>query len=172
MYKFIENIESLNIDKSEFNEIEYRLVEKLRKEKITLATAESITGGLIASKIVNVAGASDIYSEGYITYSDEAKNRVLGIDKNIIEEFSAVSKEVCCEMLKNTKKISKSNTVIVSTGYAGPGENAGEIFIGINIYESYFIIKLKLKGDRNIIRETTANISLSCLKELLSKTNS
>lgn len=153
------------------NNIEELFVNTLIDKNITISTAESITGGMVGSTIVNVPGSSDIFHEGYITYSDDVKNKVLNVKKETLKKYTAVSEEVCFEMMVNLKKITGSDSVIVTTGYAGPGENAGLSFIGINLYEKYFIIKLNLAGHRNEIRKKLTNIAINNLYILIKNTN-
>ncbi|QQK09030.1 CinA family protein [Miniphocaeibacter halophilus] len=148
----------LNMD---YHNIEKSLVSILIKNNIRISTAESITGGLIASRIVNIAGASDIFEEGYVTYSDRIKNRVLGVKKETLNKYTAVSEEVCYEMLINLKNITKADSIIVTTGYAGPGENAGLAFVGINLFNFFIIKKINVRGNRNEIRKKIANIALN-----------
>ena len=78
--------------------LEECLVEKLAAEKLTITTAESCTGGLIAGTIVNVAGASDVLNEGYVTYSNEAKERLVGVSHETLETYGAVSEQTAREM--------------------------------------------------------------------------
>ena len=169
MYRYIDNNKSLSIEEKTLENIEFELVNYLVKNKISISTAESITGGLVASKIVNVAGASNIYKEGYITYNDEIKNKVLHVDMSILKKYTAVSKEVCFEMLKKLKKISLADSLIVTTGYAGPGDNAGLVFVGMNYKEEYLIEKLNIKGERNYIRNKAAEIAIYNLMDIVEK---
>ena len=91
----------------------------------TIGTAESCTSGRIAEVLTSVPGASAYYKGGTICYSDEAKTNVLGIDADLIAEKNAVSEEVAMEMVKGACRIFKSNYAIASTGFAGPGADAG-----------------------------------------------
>ncbi len=149
--------------------IEEILVKKLIDENISISTAESITGGMVGSSIVNIPGSSDVFHEGYITYSDSIKNKVLNVSESTLEKHTAVSKEVCFEMMVNLKKITGSDAIIVTTGYAGPGENAGLSFIGINLFNYYSILKMNLLGERNEIRKNITNIALNNLFLLINK---
>ncbi len=145
--------------------VEKELVNLLKEKKFSISTAESITGGLIASKIVNIPGASDIFEEGYITYSDRAKRKILNVGKDALLEYSAVSKEVCFEMINNLKQITNTDTAITITGYAGPDGEVGLAYIGINNEDKYIIKKLKIKGRRNEIRNIMSNIAIDSLIE-------
>lgn len=149
--------------------LEEKLVNLLRKNNISISTAESITGGMIGSSIVNIPGASDIYEEGYITYSNRIKNKILNVKEESLNKYTAVSKEVCKEMLVNLKKMTNTNSAIVVTGYAGPGENAGLVYIGVNLFNIYSINKYIFKESRNIIRKNTTIFALNELYNLIIK---
>ena len=103
-----------------FNDV---VVRTLREKGLTLATAESVTGGKIADYIVGVSGASKVYKGGFITYSNEEKENLLGIDKEKIDKYGAVSSEICMEMLLGTERKIPADIYIVSTGVAGPDKD-------------------------------------------------
>lgn len=154
-------------DKNKDVKLEERLVRLLIEKNITISTAESITGGMIGSSIVNIPGASDIFEEGYITYSDRVKHRVLKVRKETLEKYTAVSKETCEEMIVNLKNITKTDSAIAVTGYAGPGENAGLAYIGVNLFNLYSISKIILEGSRNDIRKQVCNYALNELCRII-----
>ena len=113
-----------------------------------VATAESITGGLIASKIIDIPGASDILKESYVVYSDEAKHKILNVSHETIKTYDVVSKEVVSEMIDGLYDISKANLCLATSGYA----HTGVVYLGI-LYNGRKIIKKKeFKGDRNRVR--------------------
>ena len=85
------------------------LIKILTKKKLKISFAESCTGGLLASTITSISGASKIFNLGLITYSNQAKIKVLKVNKNIIKKYGAVSHECCYAMVKNLSKISKAN---------------------------------------------------------------
>ena len=101
------------------------LIKKLIKKKLKISFAESCTGGLLASKITSVSGSSKVFSLGLITYSNQAKIKILKVNKNIINKYGAVSLECCKAMVVNLSKISKANINVSITGIAGP--NGGSI---------------------------------------------
>ena len=112
-----------------------KIVKKLIKKNITISTAESCTGGLIASEITKVQNSSKIFNLGLVTYSNSSKNKILKINKKIIKKYGAVSLQVCKEMVKNLYKISKTKICISVTGIAGPSggtfyKPVGLVFIG------------------------------------------
>ena len=112
------------------------LVKILTKKKLKISFAESCTGGLLASSITSISGASKIFNLGLITYSNQAKIKFLKVNKNIIKKYGAVSHECCLAMVKNLSKISKANINVSITGIAGPKggtkqKPVGLVYIGI-----------------------------------------
>jgi len=112
------------------------LIKILTKKKLKISFAESCTGGLLASTITSINGASKVFNLGLITYSNQAKIKVLKVNKNIIRKYGAVSYECCTEMVKNLSKISKANINVSITGIAGPKggtkqKPVGLVYIGV-----------------------------------------
>ena len=112
------------------------LVKILIKKKLKISFAESCTGGLLASSITSISGASKIFNIGLITYSNQAKIKFLKVDKKIIKKYGAVSHECCYAMVDNLSKISKANINVSITGIAGPKggtkqKPVGLVYIGI-----------------------------------------
>ena len=112
------------------------LIKLLIKKKIKISFAESCTGGLLASTVTSINGASKVFNLGLITYSNQSKIKVLKVNKNIIKKYGAVSHECCKSMVKNLAKISKANINIAITGIAGPKggtkqKPVGLVYIGI-----------------------------------------
>ena len=99
--------------------IEEKVVTALKDKKMLLTTAESCTGGMIAASVVNVSGASNVFHQGYITYCDEAKNSILGVKKETLDKYKAVSPQVACEMALGALKISGADIAVSVTGVAG-----------------------------------------------------
>ncbi|WP_416334753.1 nicotinamide-nucleotide amidohydrolase family protein [Anaerococcus sp. DFU013_CI05] len=122
---------------------------KERNEKVT--TAESITGGLIASSIIDIPGASDVISEAYVTYADEVKENILNVSRETIKEYSVVSEEVLNEMLDGLYSRTKANLCLATTGYA----HTGEVWMGVLYNGQKFKKHLQLNGDRNRVRLRT-----------------
>lgn len=140
--------------------MENSLIEVLKKYNLKIATAESCTGGLIASKLVNVSGASEVFEYGFITYSNAAKNNILEIDNIIIEQYTAVSREVAKEMAIGCAKKANSDVALSVTGYAGPYDSVDEpkglVFIGCYYKGDVTVNELQLEGNRQEIRENAA----------------
>lgn len=132
------------------------IIEELKKRGETISFAESMTGGMLASAIIDADHASDVLKESYITYSDEAKNKILNVDVEALKQYSAVSKEVCEKMAYGLKEKTKANIAVSVTGYA----HTGEVYIGINYNESIKVHSLQLGGDRNHVRNWAKNRAL------------
>ena len=112
------------------------LVKILTKKKLKIAFAESCTGGMLASELTSISGASKVFNLGLVTYSNQAKIKFLKVNKNIIRKYGAVSRECCLSMVNNLSKISKANINVSITGIAGPKggtkqKPVGLVFIGI-----------------------------------------
>lgn len=140
-------------------------VVKLRKQKI--CTAESMTGGRIASKIVSVDGASDIFYEGLVTYDTLAKERRLGVNHSTVNTYTVVSKEVAYEMAKGLLESGNCTLAITVTGYAGssvsPTDDDGLCYIGVGVKDKIQVYEYKFSESRteNIERATNAAIFLA-----------
>ena len=127
-------------------ELSLKTIKLLTKKKLTISFAESCTGGLLASTITSISGSSKVFNMGLITYSNNAKIKLLKVPKKTITEYGAVSYETCLSMVKNLSKISKSNISISVTGVAGPNGGTKEKPVGL------VFIGLK-KGNKTIIRK-------------------
>lgn len=148
-----------------------RLVHILEKRGLHVSSAESCTGGMIASFIVGVPGASNVFEEGYVTYSDRVKEKVLGVKKSTLQSFTAVSGETASEMALGLKKITESDLVLCTTGYAGPddGDLNGLVYISAGFGEETSVSKFRFKGNRSEVRlmavEKAFEIALTLLGE-------
>ena len=134
---------------------------------MTLGSVESFTGGLFASSITSVGGASKVFKGSYITYATEEKIKLLQIPENIIQQFGVVSKEVAYYMANNGRQLLNVDVCVSFTGNAGPdameGKPVGEVHIGIATAEAAQIYSLNLQGDRNEIREQAVEFALKKL---------
>ncbi len=154
--------------------LEEVLAEMLVKNNLTIATAESCTGGMIAAKLINYSGISSSFLEGAVTYSNESKVRRLGVNKNTLETYGAVSSETAKEMVSGITKTSGADIGISITGIAGPSggteeKPVGLVYIGLSIKGEIIIKKLNLAGNRQKIRERATNIALDLLRRELLK---
>ena len=133
--------------------ISQRVVKLLIKKRLKISFAESCTGGLLSGSITSINGSSKIFTLGLVTYSNEAKIKILKVPKNIIMKNGSVSYETCLSMVKNLSKISKTNISVSITGVAGPKGGSkqkpvGLVYIGIkkrNKTFSYGSLRVKWK---------------------------
>ena len=143
------------------------LIKLLIRKKIKISVAESCTGGLLASTITSISGASKIFNLGLITYSNQAKIKILKVNKNIIKRFGAVSYECCYAMVNNLSRISKTNINISITGIAGPRggtkkKPVGLVYIGLKKGNKIQIIKCLFKSKkRSLIQKATVKKALN-----------
>lgn len=142
-----------------------RLVSILNEKKYTITTAESCTGGLVAASIVGVPGASSVLNEAHITYSNEAKNRLLKVRTDTLDSVGAVSFQTAKEMAKGAAELAGADCSIVTTGIAGPTggtdeKPVGTVYIGYYINEKLYVEKHLFTGDRNEVRLCTVLTAL------------
>ena len=146
---------------------------KLIKKRFTISVAESCTGGLLAHNLTKLANSSKYFQVGLITYSNQAKIKILKIDKKIIVKYGAVSYECCLAMVQNLSKISKSKVNISITGIAGPGGGSedkpvGLVFVGIKKGNKIIIKEYNFKSkNRNIIQRLTVKTSLKLINRII-----
>ena len=149
------------------------LVKKLNKKKLKISFAESCTGGLLANTITSISGASKVFNMGFITYSNQAKIKILKISKNIIIKYGAVSPECCKAMVVNLSKISKANINVSITGIAGPNggtkkKPVGLVYIGIKKGNKIIIIKNLFKSKkRKSIQRSTVKRAIKAVNSLI-----
>ena len=141
--------------------MEQALVKALCAAKKTMVTAESCTGGMIASKIVNVSGASDVFLEGCVTYSNAAKMRTLGVKAETLEKYDAVSRETALEMAEGARRRADADYAVSVTGLAGPGggtpeKPVGTVWLGLSTRGGTQARLLQLHGNRERIRTLAA----------------
>tara|TARA_B100001559_G_scaffold238995_1_gene202003 strand:+ start:35 stop:499 length:465 start_codon:yes stop_codon:yes gene_type:complete len=150
-----------------------KLHKKLIDKKLTISVAESCTGGLLANNLTKLANSSKYFQMGLITYSNEAKIKILKVNRNIIKKYGAVSKECCEAMVKNLSKISKSKINVSITGIAGPGggnkdKPVGLVYIGIKMGRRLLILKNKFKSkNRNLIQKLTVKKIINIILNLI-----
>lgn len=165
--RFGRNIYSDNEKES----LEEAVVKLLKNHNLTVSTAESCTGGMIASTIINVSGASDVIREGYITYCDEAKHKILGVSEDTLKTYSAVSKETAFEMARGCALVSGSNAAISVTGVAGPYNDgdkpAGLVYIGCCLNGETRVEEHHFKGIRDKVRHLAVIRALDMLRRML-----
>lgn len=153
--------------------LEKVLGELLVKNKVSIAIAESVTGGMIASRLLSYEGGmSEVLGEAIVTYSNESKTRYLGVKKETLETFGAVSEETCREMVAGLKERTGADVCIVTTGLAGPtggseSKPVGLVYIGIDVRGNTKIHKKYFTGGRDKIRVRTTITALDYLRREL-----
>ena len=150
--------------------LEEKLVQKLLEKGYTLTTAESCTGGLLAGRILNVSGASAVYNEGHITYSNEAKERLLGVAHETLETYGAVSRETASEMAKGAALSAKAEVGLSTTGIAGPTggtpeKPVGLVYVGVCYLGEVTVLKLNLHGNRDRVRNGAVMHALNAVRK-------
>jgi nicotinamide-nucleotide amidase len=151
------------------------IVKKLNKKRLKISFAESCTGGLLASEITSVSGASKVFGLGLVTYSNQAKISVLKVNKNIIKKYGAVSPECCEAMVKNLAKISKAQINVSITGIAGPNggtktKPVGLVYIGIkNKNKNKILITKNIfkQKSRKAIQNSTVKRTLEIIRSTI-----
>ena len=149
------------------------LHKKLIKKKLTISVAESCTGGLLAHNLTKLANSSKYFQMGLTTYSNQAKIKILNVNKNIIKKYGSVSKECCKDMLQNLSKISKSKINVSITGIAGPGggtqnKPVGLVYIGIKKGRTLIIEENIFKSKkRDLIQKSTVNKVIKIVLSLI-----
>ena len=150
-----------------------KIVKLLTKKKLTVSFAESCTGGLLASSITSISGSSKVFNMGLVTYSNNAKVKLLQVPKKTITKYGAVSYETCLSMVKNLSKISKSNISISITGVAGPNggtkeKPVGLVYIGLKKGSKIIIKKNLFKSKKRIsIQKVTTKQAFKMILNIL-----
>jgi nicotinamide-nucleotide amidase len=153
------------------------IVGKLLKERhLTIAVAESCTGGLVADRITNVSGSSEYFEQGIITYSNQSKISVLGVPSDLIGQHGAVSRQVAEAMASGIRLKSNTDIGLSTTGIAGPTggtqeKPVGLVWIGFSDVNETFALQFNFGGDRKIIKERASQSALELLRRRLLKIN-
>ena len=149
--------------------LEQAVVRLLKKYELTVTTAESCTGGLLAGRIINVPGASEVYNEGFITYSNKAKRKHLDVSKSTLKKYGAVSEQTAREMATGGVFATDSDACVAVTGLAGPDGGSEEKPVGLVYIATYMkdkvnVQKYQFKGNRAKIREQAVVKGLDLLR--------
>ncbi|MBR5420291.1 MAG: competence/damage-inducible protein A [Lachnospiraceae bacterium] len=152
--------------------LEQSVVELLKANELTITTAESCTGGMIASRLVNVSGVSDVFKAGYVTYSNKAKRKLLGVKRKTLEKFGAVSADVVRQMAEGAAFYAKSDVSVAVSGIAGPGggtedKPVGLVYIAVNICGMITVEEYHFSGDRMKVRNSTTAYALILLRRCI-----
>jgi nicotinamide-nucleotide amidase len=150
------------------------ILERCRARGITLATAESCTGGLLAGALTSVAGSSEVFERGFVTYSNAAKHEILNVNTSLIERHGAVSEEVAAAMVRGALARSRAGLAISITGIAGPGGGSAEKPVGLVHFacggRDGFILKRKEEFGaigRATIRNLSVAIALDVIEQMV-----
>ncbi len=148
------------------------VVDLLLKKGYTMTTAESCTGGMLAARITDVPGVSDVFKAGFITYANEAKHKLIGVQQETLAAFGAVSKETAGEMVVGAAKAAEADVAVSITGIAGPGggtlkKPVGLVYIGCFVKGKKQVKEYHFSGNRKEIREKVVEAALVQLKNML-----
>ena len=148
------------------------MVALLRRHGLTIATAESCTGGLVAAALINVSGVSEVLKESYITYSDETKEKILHVSKATLDAYTAVSEQTAREMVQGVTQIAGCDVGISVTGIAGPEGGSedcpvGLVYIGLKVSDAVRILRFQFSGNRMAVRTQAVTKALEELLALL-----
>lgn len=165
-HRFHENIYTTHEEKS----LEQVCVDLLLANDLRISTMESCTGGMVAARLINVPGVSEVFKAGYVTYSDKAKRKVLGVKRATLKKYSAVSKEVAKEMAEGVSLLTKADVTVSVTGLAGPDGGTGEkpvglVYIGCSVKGKTVVEEYHFSGDRANIRESAVAAALILLRK-------
>ena len=159
------------------------LVAALRDAGLTLATAESLTGGLVAAGVVDVPGASAVLRGGVVAYATDLKHRLLGVDAGLLAERGAVDPDVAAAMARGVRERLSADVGVATTGVAGPdpqdGHAAGTVFVAVSLPPvlaarhggAEHVVPLALTGDRAAIRAATVAVALDVVHMLVTQSS-
>ncbi|MDD5936622.1 MAG: CinA family protein [Clostridiales bacterium] len=151
---------------------EEELIQLLRERNYTFSSAESCTGGMLMSTLINVSGASSVIKEGFITYANEAKMKYLGVKKETLDQYTAVSEQTAYEMAYGLIAQTGAQVTASITGIAGPDGGTeetpvGTVFVGCSVCNHVYVKRLKLHGDRLSIRTQAVSYAIDFVIECI-----
>lgn len=149
------------------------ILQQCKQKGLWITTAESCTGGLLAALLTETAGASSMFERGFVTYSNEAKTDLLGVDKTLLEKYGAVSSQVAQAMAEGALKHAKSDIAVAITGIAGPSGDTsakpvGLVFIAVATKEKILASENLFSGNRSDVRMQSVAKALEMLNQSLS----
>ena len=152
--------------------MEQEIADLLKQYHLTVTTAESCTGGLIAATLVNVPGVSGQFEEGYITYSNAAKEKLLGVSAETLERYGAVSVQTAEEMARGAVAVSGADLSIISTGIAGPDggtkeKPAGLVYLACCLGGKLEVERRQFSGDRQTVRQASVQTALELARRMI-----
>ena len=148
------------------------LVSLLRSKGKTVSTAESCTGGLIGASITDISGASEVFLGGVVSYSNDAKEGILGVSHSVLIEHGAVSEQTARQMVEGSMRLFDSDYAVAVTGIAGPGgatpeKPVGLVYIAVADGPRTVVTRNVFKGDRQEVRESTVREACSLLTDMV-----
>ena len=155
--------------------LEEQIVVLMQEKKLTLATAESCTGGMLASRIIDVPGVSEVFKAGFVTYANEAKQNLIGVKEETLAQFGAVSEQTAKEMVLGAIKAGEADMAVATTGIAGPGggtkeKPVGLVYIACGSADGIVVERCLFNGSRKEIRQASVEHALGLLfKEIIKK---
>ena len=157
--------------------LEQQVIAALKARGLTLAAAESCTGGLTAKRLTDVPGASAVFLGGVVSYTNGVKERALGVPHDILEEYGAVSEPVARAMAEGVRRLTCADIALSVTGVAGPdkddrGHDVGTVYMALSAKNETTVQLLHLSGGRSAIRAAAADEMLRMLLAHLCKQNS
>lgn len=154
---------------------EEQIVALMREKNLTLAAAESCTGGMLSSRMIDVAGVSDVYKAGFVTYANEAKQKLIGVKEETLMKYGAVSEQTAREMVAGALRAAEADMAVAITGIAGPGggtkeKPVGLVYIACGSAEDIVVERCLFDGSRSEIRQASAEHALEMLyREIMRK---
>lgn len=153
-------------------QIEEKIVARLKEKGWQVTCAESCTGGMIASTLVNVAGVSDVFMESYVTYANASKHKLIGVSEEALATFGAVSRQVAEQMAQGAAKAASAKAAVAVTGIAGPDggtpeKPVGLVYIGCFVDGRILVTENHFTGNRLEIRRKTTQAALTLLYDCL-----
>lgn len=149
------------------NTVEKTLVELLLKNNMTISFAESCTGGMLASTLINVSGSSNVINESYVTYSEKAKMKILGVSKETLNKYTVYSSEVAEEMAEGLKKVTHANVCASVTGKAEDESGICKCDYCIIVNDSKVLENVSFQGSRNQVRTMQTKHIMNRIIEIL-----
>lgn len=173
MVKELKNRFGMDIYTTEENvTLEKAVVDLLLANGLTVSTIESCTGGMLAARLINIPGVSEVFKSGYITYSNKAKRKVVGVKKSSLHKYGAVSEQVAYEMANGSAMVTKADVTVSVTGIAGPDGGTAEkpvglVFIGCCVRGRTVVKEYHFMGNRAKIREATVSAALTLMRHCI-----
>jgi len=152
--------------------LEETIVQLLKEKEMSITTVESCTGGLFSGRLTNVAGVSEVFKQGFVTYSNKAKRKFVGVKKITLKKYTAVSEQTAFEMARGGAVITGADVCVSITGYAGPdggedGQPVGLVYIGCNVQGKISVEEFHFEGDRQTVRELAVANALIFLRKCI-----